>query len=156
MKRHLFRSGSPSKRRGAAAVEFAITVSILLMIVFAMIEFVRLSIVSHTVEDASYAGARAGIIYGATVAEVENAVQNHLAIFDISNAVITVTPDPIDDDAQIVTVNVDAPIAQNTWITPAFFGGTVSGQTRMLAERSADKMRAASANATAPPPPPPI
>ena len=45
-------------RTGAVAVEFAIAISILLMIVFASIEFVRLNMLKHSVEHASYLAAR--------------------------------------------------------------------------------------------------
>ena len=135
-------------RRGAAMVEFAVAATVLMMIVFAMIEFVRLSIVAHTVEDASYAGARQGIVFGSSVAEVQTAVEDHLAIFDINDAIVTVSPNPLDDNTGMVTVTVDAAMSGNSWITPSFFGGTVSGQTRMLAERSAVEMRTASAAAS--------
>jgi len=130
-------------------VEFAVSATLLMMVLFAMIEFVRLSIVANSVDDASYAGARQGMIYGASVAEVETAVQDQLAIFDINDAVVTVTPNPLNDSAAVVSVTVDAPMSANSWITPTFFGGTVSGRTRMLAERSADEMRDASASLAA-------
>ncbi|WP_419189716.1 TadE/TadG family type IV pilus assembly protein [Stieleria marina] len=136
------------ERRGAAMVEFAVAATVLMMILFAMIEFVRLSIVAHTVEDASYAGARTAIIYGATTAEVQAAVENQLAIFDVNDADITVSPNPLSDDTGMVTVTVSAAMSDNSWITPTFFTGTVSGQTRMLAERSAEEMRSAAAAAS--------
>ena len=39
-----------NSRRGAAAVEFALASSVLLMMVFASIEFVRLNMMKHAVE----------------------------------------------------------------------------------------------------------
>ena len=105
-----------SRRRGATAVEFAIAISILLLIVFATVEFVRLSIIRHTVEDASYAGAREAIILGATASDAESAVRDRLAIFDVKDAVVTITPNPIDDSTDIVQVQVDAPIGPNAQV----------------------------------------
>ena len=135
-------------RQGAATVEFAIAISVLLMVIFASIEFVRLSIVKHSIEDASYVGAREAIVMGATVTDVQNAIDDHLAVFDIQGAVVTVNPNPLDDDTDFVRVDVDAPISANAWIVPSFFTGTLNGQTRMIAERDSAKMKAASANAT--------
>ena len=48
--------------RGAAAVEFAITAVVLLMIVFGIIEFGILMFDKHVLTNASREGARAGIV----------------------------------------------------------------------------------------------
>lgn len=139
-----------AKRTGAAAVEFAIAISVLLMIVFASIEFVRLNMLKHSVEHASYLAARRGIIIGAKSDDVKAAAEAHLAVLNVSGEVVTVTPDTIQDDTQIIEVVVDVPISGNSWISPVYFSGLITGRTRMLAERAAADM----ASAAAPPSPP--
>jgi len=48
--------------RGAAAVEFAIVLTVLLLIIFAIIDFGRLLFVSQAVKSASREGARAAVV----------------------------------------------------------------------------------------------
>ena len=141
-------------RTGGAAVEFAVAISILLTIVFASIEFVRLNMLSHSIEHASYLGARRGIIIGAKKSDVEAVSQAHLDIFGLSGTSITVVPGNIKDDTQVIDVTVDVPVSGNSWISPLYFGGTLSARTRMLAERAAADMNAALPAPPSPPPPP--
>jgi Flp pilus assembly protein TadG len=138
-------------QRGAVAVEFAIAISILLTLVFASIEFVRLNMLKHSVEQASYQAARKGIITGAKVSDVQKEAKDHLAILSVSNAVVNVTPTTITDDTQVIEVNIEVPITGNSWISPVYFLGNIRGKTRMLAERAAANML----GTIAPPPPPP-
>lgn len=127
-------------RKGAAAVEFAIAISVLLMVVFASIEFVRLNMMKHSIEHASYLAARKGIIIGAKTADVKDEASAHLAILNISGETVTVNPSTINDDTEIVEVIVDVPMSGNSWISPVYFSGTITGRTRMLAERAAAEM----------------
>ena len=136
-------SNRKRSRRGAAAVEFAFAITILLMVVFASIEFVRLNMLRHNVEYASYLAARNGIITGAKSNNVKQVAEDHLAVIGVSNATVTVTPNKITDATEIVEVTVDLPMSGNTWIAPIYFGGTVKGRSRMLAERGAADMTSA-------------
>ena len=137
------RTAKPRQRRGAATVEFAISISVVLLFVFASIEFVRLNMLKHSIEHASYLAARRGIITGATVADVQQVAQDHLAIIGISSGTVLVSPNPIEDDTSVVEVRIDVPTLGNTWISPVHFEGVLSGRTRMLAERAAADMSAA-------------
>ncbi len=137
-------------RTGATAVEFALAISILLMIVFASIEFVRLNMLKHAVEYATYEAARAAIIVGAKSDDVKQTAKDHLALLGVNNSVVTVNPDKIKDDTQLIEVTIDLPVSGNTWVAPLYFNGTITGRTRMLAERAAADMMAA-----LPPPPSP-
>jgi hypothetical protein len=133
----------PHQRVGAVAVEFAIAISILLVLVFASIEFVRLNMLKHAVEQASYQAARKGIIIGAKSSDVMIEAEDHLAILSVSNAVVNVTPTTITDDTQVIEVNIDLPITGNSWVAPVYFFGNIHGKTRMLAERAAADMSGA-------------
>lgn len=140
------------QRTGATAVEFAIAISVLLMVVFASIEFVRLNMLKHAVEYASYEAARDGIIIGAKVNDVKRTAEDHLAVLGVSNATVSVNPNNIKDDTQLIEVDITLPLSGNTWISPIYFTGSIQGKTRMLAERAAADMMAA---VPQPPPPPP-
>ncbi len=138
-------------RRGAVAVEFAIAVAVLIMVVFASVEFVRLNMLKHSVEHASYLAARKGIITGAKNKDVKKEAERHLAILGVTNAAVEVLPATIDDDTLLIEVSIDLPTSGNTWVAPLYFNGIITGRSRMLAERSAAKMSAALA-ATVPSP----
>ncbi len=144
------------KRQGAAAVEFAISISILITIVFASIEFVRLNMMEHAIDHASYLAARKGIIVGADTTAIEQHAQDHLTQFSITGATVSITPDPITDETEIVQVDISVPMSGNSWISPLYFNGTMTGRTRMLAERAAAEMAGAmAASSPGGPPPPP-
>lgn len=124
-------------------MEFAIAVSILLMIVFASIEFVRLNMLKHSIEHASYLAARRGMITGASAADAVNTAQSHLEELGVNNATVNVTPSNITDETDIVEVNILLPMSGNTWVSPLYFGGTLDVRSRMLAERAAADMSSA-------------
>ena len=54
------------KRRGAAAVEFAVVAPIFLLLVFGMIEYGRMVMVQQVLTNASREGARCAVLDGAT------------------------------------------------------------------------------------------
>lgn len=62
--------------RGAAAVEFAIVLTVLLLILLGIIDFGRLLFVSQAVKSASREGARTAVINGNTGADVFNSANN--------------------------------------------------------------------------------
>ena len=110
-------------RRGATAVEFAITAPILFLFVFAAVEFSRANMIRNTSTNAAYEGARRGIVPGASAADVQAAA---LAVVDsvlINGAQVTVSPATITPDTQQVTVTVQVPLDENGWVMPLFFAG---------------------------------
>jgi Flp pilus assembly protein TadG len=131
------------ERTGAAVVEFAIAISIFFVVVFASIEFVRLNMLKHSIEHASYLAARRGIIVGAKSSEVATLAGDHLKLLGVSNAAVTVNPNTINDDTQIVEVTVNVSVSGNSWISPVYYTGNLTGKTRMLAERAAAQMAGA-------------
>jgi Flp pilus assembly protein TadG len=107
-------------RRGATAVEFALTASLLMLFVFASFDYSRTNTVLHTIDNACYEGCRRGIVPGATALDVTNAANSVLSAASIQSAVITVTPSVILPDTPNITVTIDVPINQNAWVTPTF------------------------------------
>ncbi len=112
-----------SSRRGTTAVEFAIVAPIAFFVVFGGIELSRISMIRNTAEIAVYEGARAGIVPGATTAQVIAAVNNYLNISGISNATVTVTPNAITNETPQIQVDVDIPISGNTWVVAKLAAG---------------------------------
>ncbi len=56
-------------RRGAAAVEFAITAPIFFLFLLAAFEFGWLNVIRHTADSAAYEAARTAMVPGATAAD---------------------------------------------------------------------------------------
>jgi Flp pilus assembly protein TadG len=110
-------------RRGAALVEFALTASLLFLIVFTAVEFMRVNTIVNTSENAAYEGARTGIVPGATAADVIAAAQSTLNVIGTRNAVVSVEPDTIATDTAEITVTVQVPLDDNSFIAPQFFLG---------------------------------
>ena len=112
------------RRRAATAVEFAICASVLVMVMFAIIEFSRLLQIQHAVRQAALEGARTGITLDATTASTAAQATNILSMVGITNPTITVTATAADGSTSTsslayastgvsVTVSVDP--AGNSW-----------------------------------------
>ena len=110
------------RQEGASAVEFALILPLLLILVFGIIEFSILFYDKAMITNASREGAREGIVYdydpdgglnhpddAEIVATVAQYVQNHLISFGASSVVSTTITRAGDaaGDALTVTVNYD-------------------------------------------------
>jgi len=115
-------------RRGAAAVEFALTAPVLFLLVFGMIEVGRALMVQHLLTNAARDGARAAILDGATVSAVESQVTSYLSGSSVSGSTVTVSPDPLTsaDIGDPVSVNVQVPFDSVNWLPSGFFFGGVN------------------------------
>ena len=126
------------KRRGAAAVEFAVVAPVFLLLVFGMIEYGRMVMVQQVLTNASREGARVAVLDGSTSQEVQDTVNQYLNSGSISGAVITVDPaNPADAGfGDPVTVSVDIGFSQVSWLpSPMYLGGqTLSATTVMRRE----------------------
>ena len=107
-------------RKGATAVEFALTLPILFAFLFAGYELSRANMIMHTCEAAAYEGARVGIVPGANSDKIETAVRGILASVGVSNATITTDPAVIQDDTETIAVSVEVSFADNSVLRPLF------------------------------------
>jgi Flp pilus assembly protein TadG len=130
-----------NKRKGVAAVEFAIVAPLFFLLVFGMIEFGRAIMVQQIITNASREGARLAVLDGSTGTEVKTAVVDymHRAAITITADRVTVTPTEPKDAGygEPVTVSVGVPFSQVSWLpTPWFLGsGTqLSASTVMRRE----------------------
>lgn len=123
-------------RRGAALVEFAFVLPIVLLIFAGMIEISRVLLLQHSADTAAYEGARCGMVPGATSEEASTAAQLLLVAVGLKSSSITVTPTVITEDTPLITVRVEVPIAPNAWISPQWFKNTcVVSETTLFCER---------------------
>lgn len=122
-------------RRGAVAVEFALTAGIAIGFFFASFEFCRVAMIRHTVDNAVYEAARTGIVPGATSKEVRDKASDILATIGIRNATINVNPANIAANTDKLTVDIDVPISKNAFGVSVFFKGKrVKRELTMLRE----------------------
>ncbi len=112
-----------TQRKAAAMVEFAIVAPLLFLLFFASLEFCRVAMIRHTADNAVYEGCRVGIIPGATVGEVQAEAQLILNSLGLNNVSVAVTPAVIDRDTDEVTVRVEVPLDENSFVTNQFVGG---------------------------------
>ncbi len=85
-------------RRGATLVEFSLVVPILFLLFFGAVEFARVAMIRHTVDNAVYEAARVAIIPGATQDEAIREARKLLNAVGIQAPSITVTPSVIAKD----------------------------------------------------------
>jgi len=107
-------------RNGAALVEFALTVGLAFFFFFSALEFCRVSMIRHSVENALYEGARKGIVPGATPSEVQATSTRILRTIGITGATIDVLPAVIQNSTPEVSVRIRLPLDRGLF-APAFF-----------------------------------
>ena len=133
------RNRGPSRRRGAAVVEFAVVAPLLFLVLFTTIEGGRMIVVNQILANASREGARRAVLEQASAAEAQAVTAEYLTDASISGATVTVSPSSLDMLAHSdpVTVTVSVPFASVSWLpAPMYFKEwTLSQQTVMRAER---------------------
>ena len=124
-------------RRGAVAVEFALTAPLLFMMLFAALELGHANMVFNVAEAAAFEGAREAILPGATAGEASAAAQRLLGISRVRGASISVNPSNLAIDSDTVTVSISIPYSQNTVVPPFFTRGIVINRSCQLTREDA-------------------
>ena len=119
-------------RRAAAAVEFAMTVPLLFLFVFASIEFSRANMIKNMIENAAMEGAREGMLPGRTAADCTAAAQDLIDIMALNGATITIEPATLTPTTPEVTVTVSVPMSQNSLAMSRFVLGETLTQSVTL------------------------
>ena len=113
------------KRRGAAAVEFAVVAIPFFLLVFGMFEIGRMMMVRQVLTNASREGARAVILESATVANVETMVTNYTASCAVPGVTATCSFGAPDLNSvgpkEPITVTVSVPFSSVSWMPGAWF-----------------------------------
>ena len=109
-----------SLRTATLAVEMALCLPILLMLLFGSYELARANMILHSTESAAYEGARTGIIPGATQEKIRESIRVLLIAVGIKNFTVNIDPPVIDETTENVSVTVLVPFRENMFV-PAFF-----------------------------------
>ena len=124
-------------QRGTVAVEMALTLPLLLFIVFASYEFCRANMIRHTVEAAAYEGARQGILPAADEQQIEDGANFVLASVAARGATIEINPSPLSAQSEIVEVTITVPLGSNLTFAPFFLKeGTIRRTCRLARENA--------------------
>lgn len=113
-------------RRGAAAVEFATCLPLLMLLLLGSIEASRAVMVQHTLQEAAHSGARLYSVPSTTEQDVRNFVATIMQQARISDYSITLDPSnkaAIDTPLEPVTVTVTVAFNDVSWIPNGFIAG---------------------------------
>ena len=119
-------------RKGALTVEFALVLPVLLLCLFAFYEISRANMIQHATEASAYEGARAGIVPGATEAEIRDQVAFVLNSVGVDDFTVDVEQNRPSGGFLRVRVTVNVPFTEST-ATGSLFGAghSFTGQTEL-------------------------
>jgi Flp pilus assembly protein TadG len=115
-----------SRRRGAAAVEFAVVAPLLFAIVLGLVEFGRAIMVEQTLVSSAREACRVAVLAGTTKQDVIDRATASLNAAGISSFTITMNPDPPSSASEGTPVTVTITVSFNnvTWLpVPIYLGG---------------------------------
>jgi Flp pilus assembly protein TadG len=110
--------------RGALSVEVALTLPVLMLMLFGSYEVARANMLHHAAENAAYEAARAGIIPGATPTRCRDQAAFALRSMGVRNFSVKVVPSSLDRRTPTVGIEVRVPLRGNTLMAPLFFRNT--------------------------------
>jgi hypothetical protein len=119
------------------------------------IEFARMHLVRHVVDNAAYEAARHVIVPGATADEAIAQANKILASVNAVGAQVQITPNPITEETKSVSVKVILPCSENMLSLSNFSSGlNIVSETKLFTERNL--LQKVDAVLPPPPPPPPV
>jgi hypothetical protein len=124
-------------RRGVAAVEAAVCLPILVLLTFAVLECCDAIFIKQGLAVSAFEGARVAILPGAKRENVEAQIRKVLLERDIQGGSFKISPANFADlpPRSHVTVEVEAPAAQNSIVGAGFFTNTIlRSSTTMMVE----------------------
>ena len=128
-----------SNVRGAAVVELAVVLPLLLTLVFGIIEFGWIFMVRETLTNASREGCRVAILQGSTEQDVRDQVDASMAGASLSNYTVEITSSTPSDPTE--TVKVLIPYGEVSLLAGYFFGGSTDfnlSATTVMRKEGAD------------------
>lgn len=135
--RTIVATGPRESRRGAAMVEFALTLPLLLIIVLGTIESCSMLHLKQTLHIAAYEAARVALVPKTTNAQVTNAAQAILTDRRVQGSAISITPSSFSSApiSSYITVTVTAPSNSNFAVPLLFYRNkTITGSCSMMKE----------------------
>ena len=133
------------RRRGAAAVEFALVATVFFMFVFGIFEIGRLVMLRQIMGEACRQGARRAILENASETAVVDQVTAKLSSNSIPGATVTINWDNKTTQPNManlgfqdpVTVRATVPYSNVSWLVPTWVlsGSVMEAQATMRIER---------------------
>ncbi len=126
-----------STRGGVAAVEFAVCLPAIVLLVMASIESCSMIFLDQTLYVSGYEGVRAAIQQDATNAEVLQRCNDVLDARFVNGTSIDIEPADVAevDSGQTITITITAPCDANAIMPSWFFGGkTLQTSSTMVKE----------------------
>lgn len=133
------------RRRGAAAVEFALVATVFFLFVFGVFEIGRLVMLQQIMGEACRQGARRAILENASETAVVDQVKARLAACSISGSTVTITWPTKSTQPSIarlgfqdpITVRATVPYSSVSWLVPTWVssGVVMQAQSTMRIER---------------------
>lgn len=116
------------RRRGAAAVEFAIVLPLFILMIVGILEFGRMIMVQNVLTNAAREGARLACIDGSTEATVQAAVTTFLINASVTGVTVTCTPSTLSSVApgSQITVQTSVPFSDVSWVSSPWLATDVT------------------------------
>ena len=133
----MIRQTQPKQSRGAAAVEVALVLPLLLLILFATIETCSMIHLQQALKVAAYEGARVALINGTNEGNVQAAAQQVLKDRRVGGGSVNIEPSNYGAAASgtMIQVTVAAPAKGNILVGALFYGGrTLTTKVEMMKE----------------------
>jgi Flp pilus assembly protein TadG len=130
-----------SRRRGAAVVEFALVGSLLVLLIFGMIELGRAIMVLQLLNNAARHGCREGALPEKSTNDIGVAVGTFLEDAGIANAHITVRVNDADGEASTadtgdaISVSVSVSASDISWLPSARYLGNMQLASTVVMRR---------------------
>lgn len=121
-------------RRGAAAVEFAVCLPVVLLVVFGSIQAASMLFLRQATIQAAYEGVRVAVVGTGTDDRVREAAQAVLDGRQLTGVTIDIQPGNVDtlEPGTIIEVTVSAPSDENTLFPFGLFTGTIVGADAVM------------------------
>lgn len=139
MKSHLrsLRKTERYRRSGAATVEFAVILPVLVVIMMGTIETCTMIFLRQSLQIAAYEGARVAIVPNSEADDVRNAATRLLDLRRVKDASIEVFPADIENApyGSFIRVEITSPCSSNSFLPLRFYGArTIKGTVEMMKE----------------------
>ena len=126
------------ERRGVAAVEFALVLPVIVLLLLGSLEMGRAVMVRHVMEETARAGCRVAVFENGTKQDVLDIVETAMTAANLYDYTVTIDPDPPEnlEAFQAVTVTVSIPYANVSWLPGSNYldGAVVTGVCVMPTE----------------------
>lgn len=121
------------RRKGAAAVEFAVVAPVFVLMLLGMMEYGRMLMVQQSLTAAAREGARLAVVDETTEAEVKTLVKSFLASSGVTDPTVSVTSTGTAVHGQPITVSVSVPFDDVSWLSsPMFLGDKTLSSTASM------------------------